>query len=74
MSSSNQSSEAPSPMQSAISDLAKQISHLAMAQAHSDVQHAQELKYARNNALRMLPGSRERTFTFYLTMCGEKRF
>ena len=38
MSSSNQSSEARTPMQSAISDLAKQISHLAVAQADSGVQ------------------------------------
>ena len=38
MSSSNQSSEAPSPMKSAISGLAKRISHLAMAQADSGVQ------------------------------------
>ena len=38
MSSSNQSSEVPIPMQSAISDLAKQISHLTVAQANSGVQ------------------------------------
>ena len=43
MSSSNQSSEAPTPMQSAISDLAKQISHLAVAQADSGVQQEDEI-------------------------------
>ena len=45
MKSSNQSSEAPSPMQSVISDLAKQISHLAVAQADSGVQQQYQANF-----------------------------
>ena len=51
MSSSKQSLEAPSPIQSAISDLAKQISHLAVAQADSGVQSSYHMYRAKLHLL-----------------------